>query len=41
MARLLDLDHRAAGSRQLLELGVHDVAQIEHQRLVVVVVLVP
>jgi hypothetical protein len=41
MARLLDLDHRAAGRRQLLELGIHDVAQIEHERLVVVVVLVP
>src|SRR6266852_4435877 len=41
MARLLDLDHRAAGGGQFLELGVHDVAEIEHQRVVVVVMLVP
>src|SRR5205823_648099 len=41
MTRLLDLDHRAPGGRQFLELGVHDVAEIEHHRLVVVVMLVP
>jgi hypothetical protein len=41
MARLLDLDYRAAGGRQLPQFGVHDVAQFEHHRLVVGVMLVP
>ena len=39
--RLLDLDQRAAGVGQLAELRVHDVAEIEDHRLVVVVELVP
>ena len=41
MARLLDLDHRAAGGGQFAQFGVHDVAEIEHHCLVVGVVLVP
>ena len=41
MRRLLELDQRAAGGRQLLQLGVHDVAQIEDHLAVRRVVLVP
>src|ERR1700739_2272833 len=41
MARLLDLDHRAADRGQLTELGVHDVTEIKHHRPVVGVMLVP
>ena len=41
VARFLDLDHRAAGGGQFAQLGVHDVAEIDNQRLVVGVVLVP
>ena len=39
--RLLDLDEGAAGGGQLTELGVHDVAEIVDQGLLVTVVLVP
>ena len=41
MARLLDLDHRAAGGGQFAQFGIHDVAEIEHHRPVVGVVFVP
>ena len=39
--RLLHLDQRAAGGGHVAELRVHDVAEIEDHRLVVVVELVP
>src|SRR5271155_552861 len=41
VARLLDLDHRAAGGRQFAQFGIHDVAEVEHHRLVVGVMFVP
>src|SRR5437762_12238950 len=41
MARLLHLDDGAAGGGELPELGIHDVAEIEDERLVIVVMLVP
>ncbi len=41
MRRLLDLDQRAAGIGKLAKLRVHDVAEIEDHRLVVVVEFVP
>src|SRR6516225_3457599 len=41
MARLLDLNHRAAGRGQFTECGIHDVAKVEDHRPVVRVMLVP
>src|SRR6516225_621870 len=41
MRRFLHLDQRAAGSRHIAELRVHDLAEFEDHRFVVIVVLVP
>ena len=41
VTRLLDLDHRAACGGQFAQLGIHDVAEVEHHRLVVGVIFVP
>src|SRR5215475_1113576 len=41
MRRFLHLDQRATGSRHIAELRVHDLAELEDHRFVVVVVLVP
>src|SRR6516164_106811 len=41
MARFLDLDQGTPGGSELTQFGVHDVAEIEHHRPVIGVMLVP